>query len=142
MGFLRDRFHIRLRVRPDMFALADRSGYQQTARWRMHEELQIHVNKGQNGTVVAALEGIAGFDQLEQFESSLRMLALLPGDSIVLDFSKLVLISSVSLGALIRFRNGLSQNRALRLAGMQPQVAAAFENARLDAVFNVLATAS
>ena len=103
-------------------------------------ELEVTVSRS-GDNIVARFVGQALIDQIEEFERQLRLMAQLAPATFVFDFSALRAISSMGLGALIRFRNEVAPaGSRLKLAAPSADVWSALRNARFEHVFEITRT--
>ena len=86
--------------------------------------------------LVLRLQGSAAFEQAERLDQQLQQLAKLAPRRIVFDLAELTAVSSLFLGALVRFRaTVLRRGGDVRLANLPPQVRFLFEITRLLDLF-------
>lgn len=95
-------------------------------------ELQIE-SRQQDDVWIMTLDGEASITQITALEQAfLRARAAKP-QRVVLDLRGLSFISSLGMGTMVALHRDLSRKGgALRVAGMQPMVADAFQRARLS----------
>jgi anti-anti-sigma factor len=103
-------------------------------------ELEVTVSRS-GDNIVARFVGEALIDQIEEFERQLRLMVQLAPATFVFDFSALTAISSMGLGALIRFRNELAPaGSRLKLAAPSANVWRALRDAKFERVFEITST--
>ncbi len=97
--------------------------------------LQVETIESPQGVVVR-LQGEAGYLDADTLHLPLMTLSAQRPALVVFDMEQLVLVASVVMGALIRFRRGqLMHGGKVILAALQPSVLEAFRAARLLELF-------
>ncbi|HTL28345.1 MAG TPA: STAS domain-containing protein [Tepidisphaeraceae bacterium] len=91
--------------------------------------------------VIAKLDGEAGVDEADELSRNLRLLTAAKPAVAILDLGGLSYIASMGIGALVRFRNDLTQagGRVL-IANCRPLVFDTFRHAGLQRVFQIFPT--
>jgi anti-anti-sigma factor len=88
--------------------------------------------------VIVRIAGQGALDTTAALQQALSELAAQQPDVVVLDLSGLDFAASLFMGTLVQFRGQLKQaGGSVRLACLQPAVAAAFERAQLLWIFPV-----
>lgn len=101
------------------------------------------VTEGRAGVLIVRIQGSAAFEQAEQLDRQLQLLAKYAPRRVVFDLAELTAVSSLFLGALVRFRAAsLRRGGEVRLANLPPQVRFLFEITRLLDLFPVEEDAS
>jgi anti-sigma B factor antagonist len=86
--------------------------------------------------LVARIVGDLGVDQVDELDRQLHLLTVLKPELAVLDLSRVSFISSMAIGALVRFRNQVAEGGGrVALAGMQKNVQDSFLYTGLERVF-------
>jgi anti-sigma B factor antagonist len=86
--------------------------------------------------LVARVIGEMGVDQVDELDRQLHLLTVLKPRLAVLDLSRVPFISSLAIGALVRFRNQVAEaGGRVALAGMQKDVETSFLYTGLERVF-------
>jgi anti-anti-sigma factor len=94
------------------------------------------VTEGRAGVLIVRIKGSAAFEQAEQLDRQLQLLAKYAPRRVVFDLAELTEVSSLFLGALVRFRAAsLRRGGEVRLANVPPQVRLLFEITRLVDLF-------
>jgi anti-anti-sigma factor len=84
-----------------------------------------------------SLQGDAGMADLEPLDRELMRAAAAGPAIVVVDLSQLKFISSAGMGAFLKMRSILAKkNGIVRLSGASPEIAEAFQRARLDKLFD------
>ena len=71
------------------------------------------------------------------FKAAMRSLVETPTPRVVLDMSKVTMIDSSGLGAIVSAMKHLGPDRPLELSGLTEHVAAVFKLTRMDSVFTI-----
>ena len=99
------------------------------------KKLEIQADQTPRGLIVRIV-GELGVDQVDELDRQLRLLAVLKPKLAVLDFAQVPFVSSMAIGALVRFRNQVAEaDGRVALAGMQKPVADSFKYTGLEKVF-------
>ena len=86
--------------------------------------------------LIARIVGDMGVDQVDELDRQLHLLTVLKPKLAVLDLSRVGFISSMAIGALVRFRNQITEGGGrVALAGMQKNVEDSFLYTGLERVF-------
>jgi len=86
--------------------------------------------------LIARIVGDMGVDQVDELDRQLHLLTVLKPKLAVLDLSRVGFISSMAIGALVRFRNQIAEGGGrVALAGMQKNVEDSFLYTGLERVF-------
>ena len=102
---------------------------------RSNRALEIEAEQTPRG-LVARIVGDLGVDQVDELDRQLHLLTVLKPQLAVLDLSRVAFISSMAIGALVRFRNQVAEGGGrVALAGMQPGVQDSFRYTGLERVF-------
>ncbi len=97
--------------------------------------LEIQAEQTPRG-LVARIAGEIHVDDVDELDRQLHLLAVLKPKLAVLDLSRVPFISSMAIGALVRFRNQVAESGGrVALAGMQKNVDESFLHTGLDRVF-------
>ena len=97
--------------------------------------LEIQAEQTPRG-LIARIAGQMGVDEVDELDRQLHLLAVLKPKLAVLDVSRVGFISSMAIGALVRFRNQIAESGGrVALAGMQKDVHDSFRHTGLDRVF-------
>jgi anti-anti-sigma factor len=98
-------------------------------------KLDFHVERRPHFLRVA-IRGEASFDQAEVLSAQLLRAPLDGAWLVVLDLAELTFLSSLAMGALLSYRQGVGRRGVeVRLANVQAQVWLALESAGLGGVF-------
>lgn len=88
--------------------------------------------------LVMRIKGSAAFEQAERLDRLLQQLATVGPRRVVFDLAELTEVSSLFLGALVRFRAAvLRRGGDVRLTNLPPQVRLVFELTRLVDLFTM-----
>jgi anti-anti-sigma factor len=102
--------------------------------------IAVSVRETTSGLVVR-IAGDAGVTQVAALEAELIKVLVKRPALVVLDLAELVFVSSLGMGALVKFRRGItSHGGQVRLAAMPSLIGDAFKRARLDLLFPTFAT--
>jgi len=97
--------------------------------------LEIQAEQTPRG-LVARVAGEMGVDEVDDLDRQLHLLTVLKPKLAVLDLARVPFISSMAIGALVRFRNQVAENGGrVALAGMQKNVRDSFLHTGLDRIF-------
>jgi anti-sigma B factor antagonist len=92
--------------------------------------------------LVVRIEGDAGVTEVPVLERELNRVLDRRPRVVVLDFARVGFISSLGMGALVKFRRGItSSGGQVRLAALPVLIGDAFKRARLDLLFPTFPTA-
>jgi anti-sigma B factor antagonist len=99
--------------------------------------LQVESNKKGNAVVVA-IRGDAGMAFVGQLQQELSRVLEGKPELVVLDLTDLAFISSMGMGTLVNFRNGVGKiGGTVKLAALKPMLAESFRRARLTEMFEI-----
>lgn len=99
--------------------------------------LEIQAEQTPRG-LIARVVGDMGVDQVDDLDRQLHLLTVLKPKLAVLDLSGVGFISSMAIGALVRFRNQVAEGGGrVALAGMRKNVEDSFLYTGLDRVFTL-----
>ena len=97
--------------------------------------LEIQAEQTPRG-LIARVAGEMGVDEVDELDRQLHLLTVLKPQLAVLDLSGVPFVSSMAIGALVRFRNQVAESGGrVALAGMQKNVADSFRYTGLEKVF-------
>ena len=97
--------------------------------------LEIEAEQTPRG-LIARIVGELGVEQVDELDRQLHLLTVLKPQLAVLDLSRVSFISSMAIGALVRFRNQVAEGGGrVALAGMQKNVQDSFLYTGLERVF-------
>ena len=97
--------------------------------------LEIQAEQTPRG-LIARIVGDLGVDQVDELDRQLHLLTVLKPQLAVLDLSRVPFVSSMAIGALVRFRNQVAEGGGrVALAGMQKNVQDSFLYTGLERVF-------
>ncbi|MEA2735860.1 MAG: hypothetical protein QOE14_2311 [Humisphaera sp.] len=97
--------------------------------------IDIHADQTPRG-LIARVVGDMGVDQVDELDRQLHLLTVLKPRLAVLDMSQVPFVSSMAIGALVRFRNQVAEaGGRVALAGMQKNVHDSFLYTGLERVF-------
>jgi anti-sigma B factor antagonist len=107
-------------------------------RWTLASSgLQVE-SKKKGKAVVVAIRGDAGMAFVGQLQQELSRVLEAKPELVVLDLTDLAFISSMGMGTLVNFRNGVGKaGGTVKLAALQPMLAEAFRRARLTEMFEI-----
>ena len=101
----------------------------------------ILTTRSQDGCFIAEITGprISEGEVVEAIQQELtRLIDADPAQKIVIDFQRVELMSSATLGVLVRLYRDLAENGGrIVLCGLQPSVRKTFELTRLDQLFRI-----
>jgi anti-anti-sigma factor len=104
-------------------------------------DLIVQVASRQGGIVVVNLSGVADLAGTQTLDQRLLSLSAERPVAVVFDLSELKGISSICMGSLVRFGNGVARHGGkVVLAGAGEIVSTALRRARLDQFFKMCAT--
>lgn len=99
--------------------------------------LQVE-SKKKGKAVVVAIRGDAGMAFVGQLQQELSRVLEGKPELVVLDLTDLTFISSMGMGTLVNFRNGVAKGGGtVKLAALKPLLAEAFRRARLTEMFEI-----
>jgi anti-anti-sigma factor len=99
--------------------------------------LQVE-SKKKGKAVVVAIRGDAGMAFVGQLQQELSRVLEGKPELVVLDLTDLAFISSMGMGTLVNFRNGVGKiGGTVKLAALKPPLAEAFRRARLTEMFEI-----
>lgn len=102
--------------------------------------LQCDVSELPKG-LVFKLAGQFGYSEMEEFEKHAKRMDSHSPQLVVLDLTELKVITSAGIGALLRLQKTMSAKKcALRMAGLQANIAEVFKLSRLSDVFQIVGT--
>jgi anti-sigma B factor antagonist len=97
--------------------------------------LEIEAEQTPRG-LIARIVGELGVEEVDELDRQLHLLTVLKPNLAVLDLSRVSFISSMAIGALVRFRNQVAEGGGrVALAGMQKNVQDSFLYTGLERVF-------
>src|SRR4051812_27495143 len=103
-------------------------------------QINVQVDEHPNG-LIARIGGMAGVDQVDEFDRQLNLLTALSPKFVVLDLSNVTYVSSMGIGSLLRFRNQIEQGGGkVVVAAPQANVAAVLRLGRIDRVLPIFNT--
>jgi anti-sigma B factor antagonist len=107
-------------------------------RWTVTSSgLQVE-SKKKGKAVVVAIGGDAGMAFVGQLQQELSRVLEGKPELVVLDLTDLTFISSMGMGTLVNFRNGVGKvGGTVKLAALKPLLAEAFRRARLTEMFEI-----
>ena len=98
-------------------------------------------SKKQGKAVVVAIRGDAGMAYVGQLQHELAKVLEGKPELVVVDLTDLAIISSMGMGTLVNFRNGVNKvGGSVKLAALKPVLADAFKRARLTEPFEIFDT--
>jgi anti-anti-sigma factor len=99
--------------------------------------LQVE-SKKKGKAVVVAIRGDAGMAFVGQLQQELSRVLEGKPELVVLDLTDLAFISSMGMGTLVNFRNGVGKvGGTVKLAALKPLLAESFRRARLTEMFEI-----
>jgi anti-sigma B factor antagonist len=99
--------------------------------------LEIQADQTPRG-LIARIVGDLGVEQVDELDRQLHLLTVLKPKLAVLDLSRVPFVSSMAIGALVRFRNQVAEGGGrVALAGMQKDVQDSFRYTGLERVFKL-----
>ena len=102
--------------------------------------LQVE-SKKKGKAVVVAIRGDAGMASVGQLQQELSRVLEGKPELVVLDLTDLAFISSMGMGTLVNFRNGVGKlGGTVKLAALKPLLTEAFKRARLTEMFEIHGT--
>ena len=88
------------------------------------------------GGLIARIAGEMHVNDVDELDRQLHLLTVLKPKLAVLDLSRVPSISSMAIGALVRFRNQIAESGGrVALVGMQKSVNDSFVHTGLDRIF-------